>query len=260
LITLTASVNYAPNCYPSAGYSPANWGANQPAAIATNVRSSAAWGTDGWQLIFRDVLEYYLDQTSGQPSPFIVSFGEARPNVDNANCGEMLLFEGGSYINQIYITHLSPPTNSSFLYSKAGTSTLPVTSGTATFGAPFGKIINDKWADVVALLPNSSASITLSTGSKIFTGLDAAAEAANYTNVAKRRIVAKIYRQGNPAAYMVGRVTAYGGTSITVDVYYTTPGGGTFNDWMIQLYYAPQTVSSCAVILPGGGGGGGGFA
>lgn len=72
----------------------------------------------------------------------------------------------------------------------------------------------------------STTSTTIGTGSKVFT-----TQAGMALQVGQ---VVRVARAADATAYMVGAITAYTGTSLTVNVSYTN-GSGTFTDWNVSI-------------------------
>lgn len=81
------------------------------------------------------------------------------------------------------------------------------------------------------LVSTSTTSVTIGTGSKVFT-----TQASKQYTAGAWVVITGV----SPSDYMLGQVTTYSGTTLTVDVTYTS-GSGTFSSWNISLS-GPQGI------------------
>lgn len=95
---------------------------------------------------------------------------------------------------------------------------------------------NDAAASAAKLIGSSSTSVSVSTGSKAFT-----TQAGKFFSVGQNLLISS---DANPTTnFMEGQVTAYSGTSLTVNVTKVT-GSGSYNDWTIRVSGSPGSIGT----------------
>lgn len=97
------------------------------------------------------------------------------------------------------------------------------------------------------LAGTSSTSVTIATGSKSFT-----TQSGKFFDVGNYLMIAS---SADPSNYMHGQVTAYSGTSLTVNVT-NTGGTGTLSDWIILLSGTRGATGATGAQGPAGSGSG----
>lgn len=90
----------------------------------------------------------------------------------------------------------------------------------------------------------STSSITVGTGSKVFTVPAGLTYAAG--------VVVRVWRPLDPGVFMQGSVTSYSGTSLDLNVA-TTGGSGTYADWRVSITVLKMTDAEAAVLQFGSG-------